>query len=149
MKVFSDCSGFVKFSDFIGKTDDEIKNSRFYIIYIDDEQLFYDNIDLFIKVLDLGWYSDICSKDIKVLETIDSLLSIQKKPNFNFYLSLMDDFKLMDRSYIDQSKFTNSTLVVPLTYTLWNFDMKGEQKVAYCFDKNRFSPYFCNGLFYL
>ena len=141
-------SSLLKFSDFIGRTDEELKNNRFCIIYIDNDKLFFDNDDLFKKILKLGDYDYICSKNIQVLERVESILESDNFKN-NYYLCLMDDFLIKDRSYINPDIFTKSTLVVPLTYTFWDFNLQDKQKIACCYNNNRFGPISCSGLPFL
>lgn len=115
-----------KFSEFIGKTDEEIKNNIFSSIYIDDFELLKNNFDLFQRIVDSKKIDSFYSKEYECLEYIEEKL----KNYSNIRLSLIDDFENRDRSYLQPKRFEKTQLEIPFSYLMWGIDIKDNQKIS-------------------
>ena len=129
-----------KFSEFLGRTDDEIRNNSYTAVNIDDIEILKSNFDLLERIINLG-YEKVFSLDYSSLEFIESNL----KSNKPVELSLIDDFQNRDRTYINSLSFEKNVFVLPLTYLMWNPTIKDGQPISFFSDKQSMSPY---ALFY-
>lgn len=130
-----------KFSDFIGKSAAEIKKNVSHGIYIDDPELFKKNFDLFERIIKMGDFSDVYSKDLSCLQFIEDNL---KEPT-SLRFGIVDDGENKDRSYIDISYFEKMNISVPLVYTMWNVQMNSDLNTSCYFNKSTFFPMIADG----
>lgn len=142
-------SKWTKFSDFLGKSFEEIKNHRFDYIYIDDDQIFLDNKELFLKIIEAGGYTEFISKNFEILKQIEDLLPDLDKQKEKYDLYLEDDLEIKDRSYVDLSYFKKSSITIPLGYTLWDAKINKKQAISYGSLIDKHYPKSCSGLYYL
>ncbi len=69
----------------------------------------------------------IQSKDYRIAEVLES---ISYQINKNFYFTIIDDFEMKDRSYIDADKFKNVNIIVPLTYATWGIKFNDKLSIS-------------------
>ena len=117
------------------KVDDEVLRTGLQMILSIDE--LKDNIDIFIK------YSkkvlDYCCKDYESALLLNRLMNDGKIESHN--ITLMDDNKMQDRSYIDTTIF-NNRLIIPDSYLMCGVKYQNTV-ITYCFtNKARGGYYF-------
>lgn len=126
MRTYRKSLKLTKFSEFIGRSDEDIKSNGYSGIYIDDFELLKNNFDLFQRIVDLKNIDKFYSKDYKALIYIEENL----KDYANIRLSLIDDFENRDRSYLEPRRFEKSELEIPFSYLMWNIDIEDRQKMS-------------------
>ncbi len=134
-----------KFSEFIGKTDEEIKNNIFSGIYIDDFELLKNNFDLFQRIVDSKKIDSFYSKEYECLVYIEENL----KDYSNIRLSLIDDFENRDRRIIQPIRFEKTQLEIPFSYLMWGIDIKDRQKISLYNSLNQETAWNSNGFDYV
>lgn len=132
---------FASFSELIGKSSNEIALNIYSGLYIDNVELFMENLDLFDSILLMNKYDTFYSKDYYCLKFIEDYL----KDYTNITLALVDDFKNLDRSYIQMDYFKKTKFVIPFSYVLWNIDFKNNPNIACFCNKDNMLPYNTNG----
>ena len=115
-----------QFHDFIGKSDEEIKERISQSIYIEDLHTLKRNFDLLKRILSFQKCDKLYSKNHECLTFIESEL----KDYENVILSLVDDYQNKDRSSLDFSIFQKTTGEIPLSYVLWNHILQETQHVS-------------------
>ncbi len=125
-----------KISEFLGRTDDEIRNNAYTAVNIDDIKILKNNFDLLERMINLG-IDKFFSLDYNSLKFIESNLKINKP----IELSLIDDFQNRDRTYINSLSFEKNVFVLPLTYLMWNPTIKDGQPISFFSHKQNMCPY--------
>lgn len=99
--------------------DLDISDAKSISLLLDKSSL--NDIDFIVDCINKGIVFNFYSYDYDVCEKINNKL---QEHGFSFNYDLLDDGKLIDRSYIDVRKF--AMLRVPNTYAMWNvkFDDK-------------------------
>lgn len=118
--------------DFIGKDDNYIKNSNSLSILVNYESLI-GNVDLLEHILDIKQIEQINCIDYKSAIIIENEIKNNCIPIF-----LIDDFKNKDRSKIDIDFFQRHKISIPLSYVMWNVNVKDNVDIAcFCHKDNR------------
>ena len=102
-----------KLAEFVGKSDEYIKNSGYDHIAVDYDTL-VDNFDLLKHILEITKKGSISCYDYESALLLESILPSK------ISLDLVDDYRNKDRSYIDTSMFENHPFSMPLSYVMWN-----------------------------
>jgi len=101
-----------KLEDFIGKSEEFIKNSNAGTILVSYD-IIVNNLDLLKKIVSILRISQINCLDY------ESALFLEDNLDFNIDLALVDDYQNKDRSYIDTTKFIKHNFYIPLSYFMW------------------------------
>ena len=131
-----------KFSDFIGKTDEEIRGNAFTSIELDNSALVKNNFDLLKRIFMISKANKFYSKDFALLKYIEENLQNYER----VVLSLSDDFENKDRSYIEPTSFEKARIEVPFCYLLWIKDLQDNLKISLYTNKDTHNPY-CSNLY--
>lgn len=111
--------------DFIGKSDDYIKNSTFSPCLLVNYDDLVQNIDLFKRIL------EVRKESVQInCADYESALLIERVIDTPLCLALVDDYKNMDRSYIDTTLFKKHKFSIPLSYVMWNPIINGSCNVS-------------------
>lgn len=89
---------------------------------INSESLLLENYYMFQNIVERNKKVFIWCINYKTAQIVEKLLP----ENGNFTISLIDDFKNIDRSNINQKDFKKSKLVVPLPYLMWGVNFNSE-----------------------
>lgn len=106
-------------------------------IYIDDLNTLYNYFDNLKILIDNKCCYLISSNDFDSLKFIENNIDCKT----NIYLSLIDDCKNKDRSYIDFNEFKKTELEIPLSYMMWGPKEKEKMKISHFFDDEKKVPY--------
>lgn len=75
----------------------------------------------------------------------ESAIYLENNIEGNFEISLIDDFKNVDRSYINPNKFQNHKLNVPLSYVMWAINIQEEILVKIFSSSTNYNMFSANG----
>ncbi len=125
--------------DFIGKDDNYICNSNNDNILVNYESLI-NNIDLLKHILEIKNVSQINCTDYRCAIIIEKEIKNNCIPIF-----LVDDYKNKNRSYINLDFFKTHHISIPLSYVMWNVDIKESVNIAKFCNKNNRNMYNLNG----
>ena len=93
-----------------------------------DKETLMNNMKLFLDCSKLIRVNNILASDYESVIILDDL---KEKGLFNRdKVYLLDDYKQIDRSYIDITKLKNIKLIVPNTYAMWNIKFNDK---LYCY----------------
>lgn len=124
-----------KLKDYIGKSDEFIKNSFYNRILVDYESVI-NNLELLKHIIHILVITQINCIDY------ESALFLEENLEEPIELSLVDDYQNKDRSYIDTTKFTKHKFYIPLSYFMWGVKFNKSCNIhclRYLNDDNMFS----------
>ena len=130
-----------KLSQFIGKTDEEISSNIYLGIYVDNFDFLKNNFDLFERIVSLKKINKFCANDYEILKYIENNLVDYT----DISLSLIDDYRNKDRSYLDLEEFEKTNIEVPFNYLFWNAKANEIQNISYYIDDVTLNPFSLNG----
>ena len=114
------------FSDLIKMSEQELNLINIPYIYISDLEFLKANFDSLKRLLKTGKFNKIGSTSFECLKYIEE--NLDDCPPL--ILTLIDDYEIKDRSYINPLEFTKTTLEIPLSYLLWMKELHPSQKVS-------------------
>lgn len=103
-----------------------------FFIYVDDIVTVKNNFSIIEELCQKNHNLNICSDNYETLLFIERNLSEKSTA----ILSLVDDSKMKNRSYINAKDFTKCTLEIPVTYLLWGANILDKQPISLYTSKN-------------
>ena len=125
-----------QFQDFIGKSDEEIKERMSRTISIENLTILKKNFDYLKRILSFQKCDKLYSTNYECLTFIENELRDYEA----ITLSLVDDYQNKDRSSLDFSFFQKTTGELPFSYLLWNPTLQEIQHISLYTMANTFYP---------
>lgn len=108
----------VNFSELVKIEKNNNLNNIFYTnsnIFIDDMECLKENLDIIKFLIEKRPFNSISCPSVEILKVIGEELK-----DIEVSLQLSDDYRSIDRSYIDLSNYDVKEIELPLAYLMWN-----------------------------